>query len=417
MRDTLLTRVLAKNDATAFAWPSGSGITELLSTGIGGNYSAEDSSTAVPDGTHLGNSDAWFAAPFLNETSGGIGYYDTLRFDPRVGHVPQLNASVSSLSKRKFQLLDGFDYTNPVGRLGLGPGHHADKRDSILDQLESDGAIASNTFSLHMGSALLNQSASLIFGGYEKNRALGPVGSFEMNHGFPMILLRDVFLGTAVGATVFENETISVYHGIGDDKRAALVSRGSKLPLGATVAGPNPSTPYIYLPWGTCEAAAKHLPVTWDDSLGLYLWNVEDPRYNRTVGSSAYMGFTLEDQNAANITIKVPFQLLNLTLTPPLVEIPTKYLPCRPTRTEYGFFQLGRAFLQSAFMFVNFETNTMMMAQGPGPDMGQSVLRSVDSGTGSILETEPIDTWVETWASRWTAYPEADSPSDAIVEL
>lgn len=405
-----------KNHSTAFAWPSGSGITEILSTEIGGNYSTDASSTAISYGSHLGNSDGWMGSLFLNESSLGVGYYDTLLLDGKLEDIPKLNASLSSLFERKFQLPDGFDYTNPVGILGLGPQQRARENKWILDQLKSNGAIASNTFSLHMGSASLNQTGSLVLGGYEKNRALGPVGSFKMNSdaGFPTMFLRDVFLGTEVGATAFDDDIISIYQGLGDDEQAIEVSKACGAPSGAALTIPSPSTPYIYLPWGTCETAAKYLPVTWDDSLGLYLWDVQNPKYDHILSSSAYMAFVLEDEYAANLTIKVPFQLLNLTLTPPLVETPTQYLPCRPTRTGWGIFQLGRAFLQSAFMFTNFETETMMMAQGPGPDMGQSVLRSVQAKNRDIIETESIDTWVDTWASTWGLSPTSD---DVIIEL
>lgn len=78
------------------------------------------------------------------------------------------------------------------------------------------------------------------------------------------------------------------------------------------------------------------------------------------IGSAAYhipgslmLGFKFQkdSSNTHTIDIKVPFALLNLTLDYPLVDRPTPYFPCMPTNRTYG---LGRAFLQAAFVGVNW---------------------------------------------------------------
>ena len=116
--------------------------------------------------------------------------------------------------------------------------------------------------------------------------------------------------------------------------------------------------------------------MTWNEGLGLYTWSVDDPQYSRITGSPAYMGFVLSDTEATNITIKVPFRLLNLTLDAPLVDKPTPYFPCRPFNSTQGWWVLGRAFLQAAFFVLNFEKYVMYLVQAPGPDMDQSVMRT-----------------------------------------
>ncbi|RYP63189.1 hypothetical protein DL769_007046 [Monosporascus sp. CRB-8-3] len=360
---------------------------------------------------------------FRNETSTGRGYYETLEIDVTYGFAPRVNTSISYLTERSFRLPSGSNYTNPVGILGLGrdfndrPLRNSGDNPWILEQLKSAGDIASNTFSLHMGSALLEQPGSLVLGGYEKNRALGQAGTFPLWDGMPAVIVMDVFLGTEVGPSAFGKDgSISIYQGLGNDTWAAQVSKGYGATLGAAIAMLNPSSPYMYLPMGTCEAAAKNLPVTWNAALGVYFWDIEDPRYSRIVSSSAYMGFVLADREALNITIKVPFQLLNLTLLPPLTESPTQYFPCQPWISEWGFFQLGRAFLQATFMFVDFETNRTMIAQAPGPDMAQSVLRVVEAGNQDVIETNPIDTWAESWASTWVVLSGSNSSNEGIEE-
>ncbi|RYP20433.1 hypothetical protein DL765_002809 [Monosporascus sp. GIB2] len=418
-----LTKSFVKNNSTAFLWPSGSSITEILSIETGGNYSAKDSWTAVSNGASLGNSDSWMGSVFLNETSTGRGYYDTLAINVKSGSARRVNTSISSLTERSFRLPSGSNYTNPVGILGLGrdlhdgPWPNSSDNSWILEQLKSAGDIASNTFSLHMGSAVLEQPGSLVLGGYEKNRALGQVGTFPFWDSIPVVILMDVFFGTEEGPSAFGKDgSISIYQGLGNDTWAAQISKGYGATLGAAVAILNPSSPYMYLPLGTCEAAAKNLPVTWDAALGVYIWDIEDPRYTRIVSSSAYMGFVLADREALNITIKVPFQLLNLTLLPPLTESPTQYFPCQPWISEWGFFQLGRAFLQATFMLVDFETNRTMIAQAPGPDMAQKVLRVVEAGNQDIIETNPIDSWAQSWASTWVVLPASNTSNEGIEE-
>ncbi|RYP47920.1 hypothetical protein DL768_006075 [Monosporascus sp. mg162] len=278
----------------------------------------------------------------------GQGYYETLDIHWKYEILPPINTSISYVTERFVNLPSGSNYTNPVGTLGLGRDLDGDPW--ILEQLKSAGNIASNTFSLHMGSALLEQPGSLVLGGYEKNRALGQAGTFPLRDGRPTVILMDVFLGTEVGPSAFgKNGSISIYQGLGNDTSAAYLSKWYGTTQGAAIAVPNPSSPYMYLPisdtMGTCEAAAKNLPVTWDAALGL-----------------------------------------------------------------------GLAFLQATFMFVDFETNRTIIAQAPGPDMAQSVLRVVEAGNQDVIETNPIDTWAESWASTWEVLSEFDSSNEGIKE-
>ena len=163
---------------------------------------------------------------------------------------------------------------------------------------------------------------------------------------------------------------------------------------------PNLALPYIYLPLGTCEEAANHLPVSFNDDLGFYLWDTADPQFRRIVDSPAHLGFILSDRTATNITIKVPFRLLNLTLTAPIVNQPTAYFPCVTDESIWGFWELGRAFLQGAFFAVDYDANLTYLAQAPGPSMGGSGIKvmgedgKAPEGFESELEAS--------WAAHWT---------------
>jgi hypothetical protein len=335
-----------------------------------------------------------------------------------------VNASLDVVEKWDYSFTDADRFFSaPVGRLGLGTVGSAikpvwqDIKDSppaILPQLKSKNSIASTSFGLHIGSVALGQPASLVLGGYEQNRVLGSVAIFKFDSisSFPLLYLLDVLLGTQVGASPFANpdkDEGSVWQGISGNpnENAEEVTERHGLRPGTAVVTPDATVPYIYLPPGTCEAAASRLPVRWNDRLGLYLWNTEDPAYQRIVRSPAYLSFVFADRTATNVTIKVPFRLLDLTLEPPLMPTPTPYFPCKPVNTT-GVWVLGRAFLQAAFFGVNFEQNVMFLAQAPGPAAVQRVVRSLGPGD-TTLQTDPIEEFEKSWLSSWTVLSSTSS--------
>lgn len=166
----------------------------------------------------------------------------------------------------------------------------------------------------------------------------------------------------------------------------------------------NPGAPYLYLPNSTCAAIAQHLPVTYNFGKALYFWNVSDPHYARIVTSPTYLSFVFRG-SSGNLTIKVPFQLLNLTLEAPLVSTNTAYFPCQPPRGPECRYSLGRAFLQAAFIGVNWSIageSQWFLAQAPGPN--------TDPNPQSATYTGPLPIglgkeWADTWSGFWTSLP------------
>ncbi|KAL9633440.1 MAG: hypothetical protein Q9164_004695 [Protoblastenia rupestris] len=104
-------------------------------------------------------------------------------------------------------------------------------------------------------------------------------------------------------------------------------------------------------------------------------------------------------------TVVIPFALLNLTLTPPLVKAPTSYFPCRPYQVSSSGnadsrtlqYYLGRAFLQGAFVGQNWDTGSYFLAQAPGPRLPESQVVIIDSDDTSILAIEDAPVWEDTW--------------------
>ncbi|WYZ40813.1 hypothetical protein EsH8_IV_001154 [Colletotrichum jinshuiense] len=314
-----------------------------------------------------------------------------------------------------------------VGTLGLGKTDNQESQsnikstygmpDTVLEQMTRGRVISTASWYMHMASVSLGQSPSLTLGGYERNRALGDIGTFPMDEELPRVFLIDVALGVETGGSPFTNEYAgSVWQGIGNDERGKNLVKSSGGPTGSAMVLPNAAVPYIYLPPGTCEAAAAQIPVKWNEHLGLYLWDENQPTLvSRLINSPAYMAFTFSDEDATNITVKVPFKLLNLTLN----RSPSRdwqyrhqlYWPCKPWDITYkddaesggeNRWQLGRAFLQGAFVGFNYVRGKFYMAQAPGPDMGQHV--TLDDNLTTIY-SDPSMTFAESWKSSWAELP------------
>ncbi|KAG6001874.1 hypothetical protein E4U21_003751 [Claviceps maximensis] len=104
--------------------------------------------------------------------------------------------------------------------------------------------------------------------------------------------------------------------------------------------------------------------------------------------------------NTKSITIKVPFQHLNLTLEPPLVETSTPYFPCSTGGT--GSYVLGRAFLQDAFVAGNWHKNTWWLAQAPGPNIPRNPDLAAISPDDYVIRGNGND-WISSWDRLWTS--------------
>ncbi|KAL8942837.1 MAG: hypothetical protein Q9211_001223 [Gyalolechia sp. 1 TL-2023] len=285
--------------------------------------------------------------------------------------------------------------------------------------MKAEFNIASTFCGLHIGSALLKQAGSMIVGGYEQNRVLGDVGTFYLAQYGPRGFLLDVVLNVESGASPFnQTGSISLWHGIHDDPSSFDDSSYQGGRTGSRLISINPSVPYMYLPPGICETAAQYLPLTWDAGLQLYTWNT-DNQSSRIIGSPAFMGFILSDNQAKNITVKVPFKLLNLSLLPPIVDTPTQYLPCRSFNTtaeDTDIFILGRAFLQAAFLGFEFEHQLAYIAQAPGPQLEQSMIKVYQTNDTSITP-RPVGSFANSWAPSWTVLKSSSSPSPNASSL
>jgi hypothetical protein len=295
----------------------------------------------------------------------------------------------------------------------------------IPGYLQAQSLTPSNSFGLHIGSVEPRIEGSLYFGGYDQNRICGPIttqqGPFagiepDDNGKKGLIDLLDIQINVVDGASPWNTSATSNLLAAGNS------SIGPSLPVSML-----PEAPYFDLPRSTCDAITAWLPVTYQADLGLYTWNTNDAQYTKIVSSASVLSFVFQKNqiNTQNITINVPFMLLNLTLSAPLTNQPTQYFPCNAQ--SYGRYSLGRAFLQAAFIGQNWNTNgntgVWWLAQAPGPNISpQSNVQAIQDQDSAISSSS--NDWAASWTRTWTplvgqsaASPSPSSSSAASKSL
>jgi hypothetical protein len=243
-----------------------------------------------------------------------------------------------------------------------------------------------------------NVTGSLVLGGYDSSRCLtDPIVS-----SFDTVQLRGIALNVSSGGHAYL-DTKSAYV---PDLLRANGSAVNNIPV-----HPRPGVPHLYLPKDTCDAIASHLPVTSSSEFNLYLWDTENHAYKDIVSSPHHLAFTFASDNGDESTISVPFALLNLTLTSPIVSTATQYFPCKPWTPESTGYTLGNAFLQSAFLAQNWEQNKLFLAQAPGPDFLSSSIQKIGYADNTLTPARNPPNWESSWSSTLKALPANSSGS------
>jgi hypothetical protein len=357
----------------------------------------------------------WDGGDIQNITGDAIYCLENLSIDGTI------NGNRKSLALHNFSTLaftemhkyraDGTSYPVTVGNLALGapnanqswPG--GTNGSLLTGTIQGQGITSSSSAGLHIGSVTLRLPGSLYLGGYDQQRVIGPVSTQPYARGerFPIALL-DVGIGVAEGGSPFSF----------DSKVGLLAQGNSSLAPGVSV-NVDATEPYLFLPESTCQAVAGDLPVTYSLELGLFLWNIADPLYQQITKSPACLSFTfgLNSSVSRNFSVNMPFILLDLNLSAPLVTSPTPYFPCSlPSLPAYT---LGRAFLQAAFLGVNWMTNfdgVWFLAQTPGPRIPPAA-RPIEIGAADRFIEPSTQAWTDTWDGIWKVIGGANSSSSA----
>ena len=173
-----------------------------------------------------------------------------------------------------------------------------------------------------------------MFGGYDQSRVLGDAAAFDLVGGNNQMIgqLLDIGIGVETGWTPFSNNTIP-YSGPSSETNVTYISGLLQHNRSFANGQPtiiNPVVPYFFTSPQTWANIAQHLPVTFQPGIGLYTWDTNGSmaaEYQRAVRSPASLAFVFQRPGASNITIKVPFAPLNLTLEDPNSDNTTAILP------------------------------------------------------------------------------------------
>ncbi|KLU86305.1 hypothetical protein MAPG_05320 [Magnaporthiopsis poae ATCC 64411] len=376
----------------------------------GGSYLPSHSTTAKPNGTDSVTS-SW--SPIDNTRGEARVYYDIITLG-RDDDSVAVNISMIVIDKivyyGKYQGVQGSHGSmNWIG-FGYRPrGYweddlsHVDDGYEFIHELKANQSIGSKSFGFHLGIAGFARynAASLTLGGYERNRVLGQPAVFDWPAS--RVFVVDILVGVQLGDSPFPLITgpTSIFRvqGHGEEDEQATRAGGK---AGSVLVSISAEVPHIGLPYRTCNSLAQHLPVTWDSSLNLYVWNTAEPAFERITQSAAYLAIVLSDRMAREVTIKIPFKALALVFDPPSPGQKRRtYLPCDPKQP--GGYYLGRAFLQAAFWGIDYEQKAMYIAQAPGPSLGQSVLLPFPTD-GGAFDANDDATFEQTWAGHWTPF-------------
>jgi hypothetical protein len=399
-----------------------------LGTSCPANYSGVfDNSTST---TLIQDAIQYPASVDLSDNSLNIGgspakhVMDQVNIDGFGNIIP--NVSIALHSDSYLIYPDGSTYPLSVGTFALGstgdvnqtfadspfPGINASLIPNYLASSEANSAqqIPSNSFGMHIGSVYPAVSGSLYLGGYDQNRVIGNIstqqggGSGNVAGDFDIEML-DIGINVIEGSSPWNTSSIS-----------GLLMAGNFSITSALQVTIQPLGPYLDLPKSTCDAIAAWLPVTYQPKYGLYFWNVNDPQYQKIVTSPSVLSFTFrkDQSNSQNLTINVPFILLNLTLDSPLISTPTQYFPCNAQ--SRGYYSLGRAFLQAAFLGTNWDAangqGLWWLAQAPGPNIAQQpTIQNI--GTTDDTITASLNDWKTSWDNTWKALPATGSPTSS----
>lgn len=326
------------------------------------------------------------------------------------------NASLVAVSSGNRTLPNGKVIDLTVGQFALGADQQTqlfssgtdDKNDpgivtwNMPGYLYNSSATKSNSYAIHVGSTRYDYPGSLIFGGYDKGRVIGPATTWGDSP--PQLL--DIVIGVEIGGSPFDF----------DSKTGLLLtntSTNTQLPV-----FPEPLEPYLHLPKQTCNNLAKYLPIKFDTSSGFYLWDRTDPSYANITNAAAYLGFVFPPGpgSTEDVTIKVPFQLLVLNLTSEASGQPglTPYFPCMPYTppgsgpgaggSGSNSYLLGRAFLQAAFVGRNMNQHVSWLAQAPGPGASKEGLGYQPQDIQDTDTTLDLYVGDQYFNSSWSAY-------------
>ncbi|KAI4670598.1 uncharacterized protein J4E79_000884 [Alternaria viburni] len=233
-------------------------------------------------------------------------------------------------------------YASPgfwIGQMGLSPlplnFSETISSPSLISALKSDGHIPSLTYGYQAGAPYRKTKipASLVLGGYDLARASEPL-TIDINTDMSRALtvgLQDIIVTDSLNGTLslVDNERI--------------------------LAPIDSSIPEIWLPKSVCDRFESVFGLEYHERSGKYV--LRDSARDRLRGLNPTLTFTIGTNavTGGNTTlIQLPYAAFDLQAGYPIFANATNYFPIRRADNESQY-AIGRAFLQEAYIGVDFE--------------------------------------------------------------
>ena len=141
--------------------------------------------------------------------------------------------------------------------------------------------------------------------------------------------------------------------------------------------------PYTYLPLYVCQQLEQAFGLQWDAAHDMYLIN--DTTHQQLLKAAPSITFILSTHlpEPAALNVTIPYAAFDLTAAFPIFPDGTNYFPLRRANNSAQFV-LGRAFMQEAYLFVDYETSQFTLSRAAFPASGDHSIVTVDhslSGT------------------------------------
>ena len=249
---------------------------------------------------------------------------------------------------------------------------------------------------------------SLILGGYDANRFKPHDVTFHLNPNdrIPSVNLR------GITATVPTLESAPASNWTSTSQPLMRMNE-------SVTAIIDTSTPYLWLPAAVCDRFAKYLDLQWNETLGVYVFKHGSQYTDYLAPSPLSFTFSISSYDyldnfaqplalpgVVNITIQAAAfaQLLRYPFAN-VIKFSDSSVPYFPLKRAAagGPYIIGRAFMQAAYMIMNYETAQFSMHEAVFPSNPDTNLSLV---TIARSPTSPYPKYVEPAKSKGLTIPQ-----------
>ena len=120
--------------------------------------------------------------------------------------------------------------------------------------------------------------------------------------------------------------------------------------------------PYLQLPENICDQFADKFQLTYDSKRAIY--TINSTAHSHNTQQNATVNFKIGSSNTNSndyATITLPYSAFDLQANYPIFDNATNYFPIK--KSPNGVLVLGRAFLQEAYIIVDYEHHNFTVAQ------------------------------------------------------